>query len=244
MSLRLLDPNEGARNMGNLVWLEDLEKRGLSYGDLLGFLEGLHWKCVCSPIHDRDVYTVDDVKGWKKRHTNKETHEISEEDLQRCPEVGAPKKPHIHVYHCFKGARKPKDIAKYWSEFIPEVTEKRFVYVPDWGSIVRYCAHMDAPNKAQYDPCSIHGFANADISSIWDASNFNKTEMLLELHKVIKEKRIPNYKRLMNYALTTGDVNMIGYVKGNHSHFMGYFAADRQEKCDRAAKKTAGQQAG
>ena len=114
MALRLLEPCEGARNMGNLVWLEDLEKRGLSYGDLLGFLEGLHWKCVCSPIHDRDVYTVDDVKGWKKRHTDKETHEITEEDLQRCPEVGAPKKKHIHVYHCFKGPRKPKDVAKYW----------------------------------------------------------------------------------------------------------------------------------
>ena len=55
MALRLLEPTESVRQMGNMVWMEDLEKRGSSYGDLLAFLEELHMPLVCSPSHDRDV---------------------------------------------------------------------------------------------------------------------------------------------------------------------------------------------
>lgn len=237
MALRLLDPNEGARNMGCMVWVEDLEKRGYTYGDLLAFLEDLHVQCVCSPIHDRDTYTAEDVRGWCKRHLDPDTGEVAEESLPLQPVMGNPKKPHVHVYFKFKGPRKPKDFAKYWADFVPEVTEKRFVLVPDWDAMVRYCAHMDAPNKAPYDPAMIHGFSNVDMSAIWESHCFNKVQVLLEINQTIKKNRIENYKRLNNWAIGTGDVDIISFVKGNHSYFCAIFAAHRQEKIDRAEKK-------
>lgn len=239
MALRLLQPTEMVRQMGNMVWIEDLEKRGHSYGDLLAFLEGIHVPCVCSPIHDRDTYTADDVRGWCKRHIDPDTGEVAEGDLPRQPRVGEPKKPHVHVYYNFKGKRKPRDVARLWEDFVPEVTEKRFVDVPDFGAMLRYCAHMDAPKKAQYDPMAIHGFANVCMAALWDERNFNKLEVLGEIDRYIEGHKIENVYRLVKWAFSTGDVAVISTVTGRYGFYAAIFAAKRQERIDRAERKKA-----
>lgn len=239
LALRLLEPTESVRQMGNMVWMEDLEKRNLSYGDLLAFLEGLHMPLVCSPIHDRDVYQPEDVRGWRERHIDPDTGDVREEDLERQPVVGGLKKPHVHVYYNFKGKRRPRDVAKFWEKFCPEVTEKRFVYVPDFDAMVRYCAHMDAPKKAQYDPLSIIGFANVNLHAIEDGVNFNHLAVLAEINQHIEKAHIQNFKRLNRWAMETGDVAIIKTVTGRHSYFCAIFAADRQERVDRAQEKKA-----
>lgn len=236
--LQLLKPTERARLMGCLIWVEDLERAKLTYGDLLAFLEGLHMACVVSPIHDEDTYTADDVRGWRNRHLDPDTGEVADEYTNREPKVGDKKKPHIHVYFNHKGPKAPRAMSRAFDEFIPGlIADNRWVAVPDWEAIVRYCAHMDSPNKAQYDPLKIHGFANADMSGIWNQKTVQPMKVMMEVEKAIRRHKIPNYYRLNTWANATGDIEVINAVKGRTSHWTAIFNAMRQERVEQAERK-------
>lgn len=241
MALRIAKPDEMLRQYGMLYWVEDLERAGLTYGDLLCYLEGLHVECVCSPIHDRDTYTADDVRAWCKRHIDPDTGEVATEYTNRTPQVGQPKKPHIHIYFKCPGKKKPIHMSQLMEDFIPYASN-RWVVVPDFAAIVRYCAHMDSPEKAQYDPAMIHGFANVDMSAIWEHKSYNKMKVLTEIDEQIQKSRITNYHRLNRWAMGTGDVDIISTVTGRHGYYTSIFNAMRQEKIDRANAKKKGSQ--
>ena len=236
MALRLAKPNELLRNYGMLYWVEDLERAGLTYGDLLGYLEGLHVECVCSPIHDRDHYVEDDVRGWVKRHIDPDTGEVATEYTNRQPRVGDLKKPHIHIYFKMPGKKKPIHMSQLMEDFLPYASN-RWVVVPDFDKIVRYCAHLDSPDKAPYDPAMIHGFANVSMASLWEHKNMNKMKVLLEIDEAIRTKGITSYHRLDRWAKQTGDVDYIAMVTGRYGYFQALFSSRRQEKIDKAEAK-------
>lgn len=231
MALRLLKPGEGARLLGYIFWMEDLERAGKTYGDLLGYLDDLHIPCVCSPIHNRDKYTAEDVQGWNKRHIDPDTGELATEYTNQTPQVDASKKDHVHTYYKFKGQRKPVWLAELFNDFVPGlVSPKRFVLVPDWGAIVRYCAHMDQPNKAQYDSMAIHGFANVDMSALNDTTNVDKLAVTVEIEQAIRENKITSYYQLNRWANSTGDREIMSMVKGRTSHWVPIFRDIKAEK--------------
>lgn len=240
MALRMLGETEAARLMGCIIWVEDLEKNGLTYGDLLGFLDGLHMPCVCSMIHDRDTYTADDVRGWVKRHIDPDTGDVAAEFSNRTPKVGDPKKPHIHIYFCLQAKRQPRYMSKLFDDFIDGIVKpNRWALVGDFPGIVRYCAHLDQPDKAQYDPLLIHGFCNVKMDSLWQANTRNPNLILMEIETAIEVEKIPNYYRLNRWANKYGDPDIINMVKGRTAHWTAYFGAMRQEKQDAIAKRKA-----
>ena len=59
---RMANTGEKARNILGLVYIEDLQKAGHTYGDLLAYLDGMTCKCACSPVHDKDWFTSEDVR--------------------------------------------------------------------------------------------------------------------------------------------------------------------------------------
>ena len=243
MPLPMAKPNQSYRLLGYIVWCEDLERIGKTYGDLLGFLSDLHIACVVSPIHDRDRYTKEDVEGWKYRHTDSETHVMKPEDEARIPEEGSAKKAHIHVYWSLSGSRKPTWLCEYLNLFYPDFfNPRRFAAVPDWGKIVRYCAHMDSPNKAQYSPFDVIGFSNADLHELNDVKNEDSVGTLLEIENAIADNHIENYYRLNVWVNSTENTSWIRMVKGRTSHFVQLFNARRQEKIDAANKRKAEQE--
>lgn len=238
MALRLLKPDEGARNMGCIVWLEDLERAGMTYGDYIGFLADLHMAVVCSPVHDRDQYTAEDVRGWVKRHIDPDTGEVAGEYSNAQPSVGDHKKPHIHTYFCHKGQRKPKYMSEVMGDFIPGlIAPNRWALVPDWGRIVRYCAHMDSPDKAQYSPFDVLSFGNADVSALSEDTNVDKLAVSLEIEQAIRTERIKNYWQLNQWANATGDRELMSVVKGRTAYFVSLFNARRQEAMDRKERE-------
>lgn len=235
MALRLLRENEGSRMTGRIVWCEDLEKANKTYGDLLGFLQDCGVQCVCSPVHNMDHYTPEDVRGWLKRHeecVNKDTGEIAPEYVDRLPKVGDKKKDHIHIYFRSKGPKKPKDWAKILDEFMP-VDDYRWVKVEDWDWAVRYCAHLDAPNKAQYDPLTVRVFGNADGSSLFEQKKEDKEAALKKCNEYIKAANIHYYHELDAWAIASGDMHIMACVSGRVSYFSAKFNSMRQEKIDK-----------
>lgn len=238
MALRLLRDGESTRMTGRIFWIEDLDRAGITYGQLLGFLQDCGLQCVCSPIHNRDRYTPEDVRGWLKRHeecVNKDTGEIAPEFVDRLPRVDDPKKEHVHAYFRSKGPKKAVDWAKTFEEFFPLDTV-RWVKVEDWDWAVRYCAHLDAPNKAQYDPATVSVFGNADGSALFDVKKEDMQAALRKCNEQIRNNRYKYFHQLDTWAMSTNDRAIIACVSGRHSYFNAKFVSMRQERMDKQAE--------
>lgn len=245
MPLKLLKDGEKCRMAGCIFWLEDLKRVGLSYGQLCAFLEeSVQMESVCSPVHDRDRYTEEDVRGWLGRHEeymDKYTADVKPEFADIVPKVGDPKKAHIHVYFKAKGPKYGKDWAKAVEDFYP-IPENRWVVVPDWDKIVRYCAHMDAPNKAQYDPLTVRGFCNADVSALMETNRSNKYETIEKVNQYITSNRIRWFNRLNAWAIGTHDVEIMACVTGRHSYWETILRSKREEAAERKKAKEKAQE--
>lgn len=241
MALRILPENEKARMVGRIFWMEDLEREGLTYGDLVGFLFDSGLKGVCSPIHGKDTYTAEDVRRWHKRNddkiADKETGEIAPENVDKIPKVGDLKKAHVHVYLICKGGKFPKDWAKPFVDFMP-LDSTRWAKVEDWDWAVDYTWHKNNPEKAQYNPEDSIAFGGADVSSLWEPTKEDKNKALRVVNQYIRENHITYYHVLDTWAQTQ-DLAIQNVVFGRNSYFVAKFNSMRAERADKekAAKK-------
>ncbi len=106
--------------------------------DWLGRIQDLHVPGCVSPLHDRDVYTLPS-----------DSHQ-----------VGELKKPHWHCLLSFQGVKTVKQILTAL-EFLG-VCHVEVVH--NMSAMVRYFAHLDNQEKAQYDASKIVGFCGFDVS--------------------------------------------------------------------------------
>jgi hypothetical protein len=115
----------------------------------------------------------------------------------RCVnEDGTPKKPHWHVAMFFKG-KKSFDQMKILTDKLNSPIPQK---VGNATGVVRYMAHMDNPEKAQYSPKDIVAYCGADIASYLKITKTNRLEMIAQMMNFVEENRITSFRTLSNYA--------------------------------------------
>lgn len=239
---QMLLEGEKARNVTTIVWLEDLQKLGYGYYDFAGYLQALQMECCISPLHDRDMYTPEDVRAWLKRNPDvydPETGDIAPENVDRVPKVGDPKKSHIHLMLRSKGARTGKWWSSVFEEFGLTIRENSWAVVGNVDSTIRYMAHLDNHEKAQYDALDVLGFGGIDLSPLVTTTGSEKLRILVDLQEYVLANGIKTYRSLVNYAFGTHNVDYIACVTGRASYWTGYFNSWRTEEQDAAARKKA-----
>lgn len=211
---------------GNVACIMYLEDWGLSYGELLDYLADLQIPCACSPVHDKDTYTKKQVEDWIKAHTinGKLTADAIAEGV---PEIESQKKPHVHCMFCLGDG--PRDL-KWWHDLLLPFHEVNyFQAVIDKGTLLRYFAHMDNPEKAQYNMDFIHAFGGLDTSALHKTSDSQKVLTLIEVMEYIFENNVHHYHKLVKYAFSTGDYDVINCVSGRATYFAHYFKSESDE---------------
>lgn len=149
------------RNWTAIFYPEDLPD------DWKGLLDGSLVKWVESPLHDRD--------------TNAD---------------GTPKKPHHHVLLMFDTVKTVNQVETLLkgiygaSESGSIVGVAKPQRVGDRCALVRYMAHMDNPDKAQYDVADIVGHNGADPAEILRYSATETLAMMVAMEEFIEENGI------------------------------------------------------
>lgn len=145
------------RNWTVIAYPEDLPE------DWRERLDEQHIKWVESPLHDRD--------------TNAD---------------GTPKKAHYHLMFLFGNVRSCKQVSG-WLQGIFGASEGGSIIgvaapqqVSDRGALVRYMAHMDNPDKVQYDSQEIIGHGGVDISELLRYSAGETRAMIVAMEEFIE----------------------------------------------------------
>lgn len=221
-----------ARNVMAMFYLKSWAK---SYGELLEYLDGLHMPCACSPIHDADTYTQDDINKWVRNHIDKKTGELPEAVVKKgIPKLGQNKREHVHVLLCANGPMTPDYFAKLFEDFHAIPYFEKVNSVP---SMLRYFAHMDSPEKHQYNCLEIHGFGGMDLSPLLKTSKVTNIEILLDVMDYMLRNDIRHYNKLVRWAISTGDIDTIACVTGRASFFANYFKSASDERREKAEKQ-------
>ena len=149
------------RNWTLIFYPEDLPE------DWKQQVDGLLVRWIESPLHDKDV----------------------------LPD-GTPKKAHHHTLFMFEAVKTAEQVSILFKELFGESENGTIVgvaapqRVTDRCAIVRYMAHMDNPDKAQYDVNEIVGHNGADPAEILRYSATETREMIIAMEEYIEQNKI------------------------------------------------------
>lgn len=235
-----------ARNVAVIIWVEELEKLGKTYYDYQAFLEGLALPSVVSPLHDRDKYTAEDVRKWMKRKENElgtealynsETGELLPVWSEVVPQVGDSKKAHIHTLLRVPGPRSSQYFTDMFADFGLDIGLWRWEKVEHVESMIRYFAHLDQPDKAEYSAFDVTGFGGIDLSCLVRSDSNGKLKILCEVQDYCISHNVKAYHVLCNWAFATRDLDYINCVTGRASYWVGYFNSIAREDAKRKARE-------
>lgn len=109
---------------------------------------------------------------------------------------GTIKKPHIHLLLLFESVKT--------FEQVKEITDKLNGPIPQKCNgakgLVRYMAHLDNPEKAQYPVSAIIGHGGADVSEFLKPSAAERYQLIGEMMDYVKENCVVEMVELLTYA--------------------------------------------
>lgn len=171
-------------------------------------LERTRVPILVSPIHDKDVWTMEDQET-NPNHV-----------------AGTLKKPHYHVVMQFESLKSPAQVQKV----VEPLGVKYVEPVESPRAYARYLAHLDQPNKAQYNQDEILKLNGAvcDLSEPIPSKDEQET-MRREICQVIRDNNITEYFDLVNYADDFGKPGWSWYVATHTVMFDRYVSSFRNK---------------
>ena len=200
------------------------------YYALCSWLDAQGVKAVLSPLHNLDMYDVQDVQQYRERYMYLHETATLEDAIANSPDVGQSKEPHYHLDLYLPG-QKPLD---YFLDFIRPIYGDypawRVWKVQDPEASKKYMSHKCSPNKARYKDNEVMGFGGVDLSCLWHTDEVEKLYALRDVRDIIEEEGITRYKVLLNYAINTGEAALIRCVQGSKSVWSEYLSDVRYER--------------
>lgn len=109
---------------------------------------------------------------------------------------GAPKKKHKHIALFFGGVKS--------YEQVKVITDKLNAPIPqrchNAKALVRYMAHLDNPEKAQYSVADIKAHGGVDLAELLRPSSSERYTIIRDMISYVKSNNISEFQDLMDYA--------------------------------------------
>lgn len=195
------------RNWTAIVYPEDTPEK---WQDMLDE-RLIRW--IESPLHDKDI-TAD----------------------------GTPKKPHYHILMMFENVKTKEQVKNFLGEIFGTSENDSIIgvaspqEVSDKCALVRYFAHLDHPDKAQYNVEEIKGHCGADVGEILRSSQKELVAMMTEIEEFIEDN---NITELCDLSKCIRQINIDWYilVATKHTIYFSNFLRSRRHKAEAEAEK-------
>ncbi len=110
--------------------------------------------------------------------------------------TGETKKPHYHVLLMFGGVKSYEQVLELCQELNCPIPER----VHNAKALVRYMAHLDSPDKVQYNLQDIIAHGGVDIAEMLRPSSSERYTLINEMRDFIKEYNILEFQDILDYA--------------------------------------------
>lgn len=176
---------------------------------LLDWLGENYYCGAISPLHDRDIFMEDS--------TGDNPHK-----------KGDKKKPHFHVCICFSGSKSVEQIKRY----VEPLGVAHVMPIIELSSMVRYFAHLDNKDKAQYEQADIKGFGGFDVQK-YLISGESEVKIFWDMVEFVYNNQCYDYADfLMKVSRTKYCKQWTALLlsKANFNNSLRQFIRDRQNR--------------
>lgn len=140
--------------------------------------------------------------------------------------TGEPKKAHWHVLLLFGGVKtfeQVRDITFALNAPIPERCH-------NVKSMVRYMAHLDNPDKAQYSVSDIKAHGGIDLSEMLRPSSSERYSLIGDMLSFIRVNNITEFQDLMDYALANEFDTWFPLLCDNSAFVVGQYIKSQRHR--------------
>ena len=110
--------------------------------------------------------------------------------------TGEPKKPHWHLLFMFGGVKSYDQVKELTDALNAPIPER----CHNAKAMVRYMAHMDNPDKAQYSPADIKAHGGVDLAELLRPSSSERYTIISDMIAYVKDNFVVEFQDLMDYA--------------------------------------------
>lgn len=110
---------------------------------------------------------------------------------------GTPKKAHYHILLLFGGVKSYEQVLDFIQPLNCPIPKR----VHNARALVRYMAHLDHPDKEQYNVSKIVAHGGVDIYELLKANSSEKYTIIKEMITFIKDYNIDEFQDLVDYAI-------------------------------------------
>ncbi len=139
---------------------------------------------------------------------------------------GEIKKPHWHVMLMFSSKKSYQQILEITSCVNAPNPEK----VANAKSMVRYFAHMDDPDKFQYDKSEVKAHGGADIANYLSVTTAERYELIREMMEFISVQNIIEMKDLLDYAMAERFDDWFPLLADNSAYIIGEYIKSNRHR--------------
>lgn len=139
---------------------------------------------------------------------------------------GELKKKHKHILLLFQGKKsyeQIKELTDVLNQPIPQRCHNA-------KAMVRYMAHLDNPEKAQYNPSDIIGHGGADVSDMLRPSSSERYTIIKDMIDYIRSAGITEFQDLMDYAADVHYDDWFPLLCDNSAYVVGLYIKSQRHR--------------
>lgn len=148
---------------------------------------------------------------------------------------GEAKKEHIHLLLMFGGVKSYEQVIEVIDGLNCTIPQR----VHNARALVRYMAHLDNPEKAQYSISDIRGHGGVDIAEMLRPSSSERYTLIGEMISFVRENNIEEFQDLMDYAYSNEFDTWFPLLCDNSAYVVGQYINSQRNRNECLRKKTA-----
>lgn len=156
---------------------------------------------------------------------------LHDKDINADGEV---KKPHWHILLMFGGVKS--------YEQVKEVADRLNAPIParchNAKAMVRYMAHLDNPDKAQYSTSEIKSYGGVDLAELLRPSSSERYTLIGDMLRYIKDHNVVEFQDLMDYALVHERETWFPLLCDNSAFVVGQYIKSQRHRTKRIDPET------
>lgn len=139
---------------------------------------------------------------------------------------GEPKKKHKHILLLFQGKKSYEQIKDITDELQQPIPQR----CHNAKALVRYMAHLDNPEKAQYSPSDIIAHGGVDLADMLRPSSSERYSIIRDMIDYIRSSGITEFQDLMDYAAAEHFDDWFPMLCDNSAYVIGQYIKSQRHR--------------
>ena len=146
------------------------------------------------------------------------------------PATGEQKKPHWHIVISFDGPKSYEQVVELLAPLHCPAPQKCHAL----KGAVRYFAHLDNPEKAQYNPSDIIGHGGFDVAAALAPNSAKRYALIGEMMEYCHDNGVTEFQDLCDYARSERQEDWFPLLCDSCAVIMGNYIKSQRHRAERA----------